>query len=117
MSDVLNPVEVEQHIRELANHISRGVTIVSNAEAEARRARHACDVAFAHAYIAYDGPAHQKRYAAEASTEEERAEADTKELAFRHAERTARALTEELRAYQSIGASVRAMYSTPGGAV
>ena len=33
------------------------------------------------------------------------------------AERTARALTEELRAWQSVGASVRAMYGTPGGVV
>jgi uncharacterized protein YaaN involved in tellurite resistance len=81
MNDVLNPVEIEQQIGSIANDISRGVPVVSNAEAKAREARRVYDVA------------------------------------FKHAERTARALTEKLRAYQSIGASVRAMYSAPGGAV
>jgi hypothetical protein len=117
MSEVLNPVQVEQSIRTLANNISRGVTVVSNAEAEARKARHAYDLAYASAYMKHQGPAHEKKYQAELDTEHERAAADVAELAFRHAERTARALTEELRAYQSIGASVRAMYSAPGGVV
>jgi hypothetical protein len=115
--DVLNPVQVEQAIRTLANSISRGVTVVSNAEASARKARHAYDLAFARAYMAHPGPAHEKKYAAEIVTEQERADVDVQEVAFRHAERTARALSEELRAWQSVGASVRAMYSTPGGSV
>ena len=115
MSDVLNPVQIEQHIRTLATNISRGVSVVSNAEAAARKARHALDLAYARAYMEYGGPAHEKKYAAERATEQERADADVAELAFRHAERTARALTEELRAWQSVGASVRAMYQAPGG--
>ena len=116
MSEVLNPVQVEQNIRTLANNIARGVTVVSNTEAVAREARRKYDVAFAHAYMDYTGPAHAKKYWATIQTEAELEAADVAELAFRHAERTARALTEELRAWQSVGASVRAMYGAPGGA-
>lgn len=115
--DVLNPVDIEQQISAVANDIARGVPVVSNAEAKAREARRAYDVAFAHAYLDYTGPAHAKKYAAVLATEKELEAADVAEVAFKHAERTARALTEKLRAHQSIGASVRAMYQTPGGAV
>lgn len=115
MTDVINPVQVENAIRSLANSISRSVVAVSNAEAEARTARRTYDVAFAHAYMNYSGPAHAKKYQATIETEQELEAADVAELAFRHAERTARALTEELRAWQSLGASVRAMYGAPGG--
>jgi hypothetical protein len=115
--EVLNPVEIEQQIGAVANDIARGVPLVSNAEAKAREARRVYDVAFAHAYLDHQGPAHAKKYAATIATEKELEAADVAEVAFKHAERTARALTEKLRAYQSIGASVRAMYSTPGGAV
>jgi hypothetical protein len=45
----------------------------------------------------------------------ERGAAEVAEVAFRHAERTARALENELRATQSIGASVRAMYVSEKG--
>jgi hypothetical protein len=117
MSDVVNPVQVENAIRSLANSISRGVIQVSNAEAGARTARRNYDVAFAHAYMDYTGPAHAKKYYATIRTEGELEAADVAELAFKHAERTARALTEELRAWQSLGASVRAMYQTPGGTI
>lgn len=112
---VVNPVQVENAIRSLANSISRGVIAVSNAESTAREARRAYDVAFAHAYMDHQGPAHEKKYAAVIATEGELEAADVAELAYKHAERTARALTEELRAWQSVGASVRAMYQTPGG--
>lgn len=115
--EVLNPVQVEQNIRTLANNIARGVTVVSNTEAEARKARREYDIAFAHAYMNWTGAAHEKKYAAVIATEAELEAADVAELAYKHAERTARALTEELRAWQSVGASVRAMYGTPGGAV
>lgn len=115
--DVLNPAEVEQTIGAVANDIARGVPVVSNAEASARQARRTYEVAFAHAYMAHKGPAHEKKYAAVIATEAEWDASDVAELAFKHAERTARALESKLRAMQSIGASVRAMYSTPGGAV
>jgi hypothetical protein len=114
MSDVLNPVQVEQNIRTLANRISSGVSIVSNAEAKAREARRAYDLAFAKAYMEHEGPAHEKKYAATRETAAELEAADIAELAFKHAERNARALTEELRAWQSVGVSVRTMYGAAG---
>lgn len=112
---VLSPVDIEHKIQEIAARIHRGVRVVTDAETEARRAKHRLDLAYARAYLDHRGPAHEKRYAAELAVEEERAACDVAEVAFRHAERTARALSEELRAYQSIGASVRQMYQGERG--
>ena len=42
---------------------------------------------------------------------DKREEADIAEIAFKHAERTAKALEKELMAWQSINSSLRAMYS------
>ena len=39
-----------------------------------------------------------------------REEADNAEIAFKHAERTAKALEKELLAWQSINTNIRAMY-------
>ncbi|MFC0546903.1 hypothetical protein [Kutzneria chonburiensis] len=111
----LNPVQIEQAIRTCADRIHRGVVIVSNAEAAARKARRDYDLAYALAYKHSDGPAHERRYAAEIDTAGERAAADDAELAFRHAERTAKAVEAELRAWQSVGASVRMMYGVETG--
>lgn len=112
MSDVLNPVQIEQNIRTCADRIHTGVTVVTNAEAKAREARRLYDLAFARAYMEYQGAAHAKRYAATIATDAELQAADVAEVAYKHAERTARALTEELRSWQSVGASVRAMYGS-----
>lgn len=106
----LNPVDIEQSIRETANDIARGVRVVSAAESEAREKVRAYDRAFASAYLAAEGPAHEKKYRAELATEAERDAMDVAELAFRHAERTAKSLEAKLRAFQSVGASVRQMY-------
>lgn len=115
MGDVLNPVAIEQRMQEIARRIHEGVKVVSAAESAARAARHAADVAYAQAYMAHQGAAHEKRYAATIATAEEAHAADVAEVAFRHAERTARALENELRAVQSVGASVRSMYSAERG--
>jgi hypothetical protein len=115
VTNVLNPVDIENYIRHCAERIHRGVVIVSNAEAAARKARHTYDVAYALAYKADDGPAHERRYTAEIATQAERSAADDAELTYRHAERTAKAVEAELRAWQSVGASVRAMYGVETG--
>lgn len=106
----LNPVDIEQSIRETANDIARGVWVVSNAESKAREAHRVYDRAFAAAYLAAEGPAHEKKYHAELATKAERDDLDVQELAFKHAERTAKSLEAKLRAFQSVGASVRQMY-------
>jgi hypothetical protein len=113
--DVLNPADIERHIQEISRRIHEGVKVVSGAERDAREKRRLYDHAFAVEYMKYDGPAHAKKYAAEVATTEQRATAEDAEVVFRHAERTARALENELRATQSIGASVRSMYAGERG--
>lgn len=115
MSDVLNPVDIEQRISECAKRIHKGVGVVTAAETAFRTADRAFDVAFAHAYLDHRGPAHEKKYAATIATEKQREARDVAEVAFKHADRTAKAIEAELRALQSIGASVRAMYAGERG--
>ncbi len=111
MSDVLNPADVEATIRETADEIAKGVRVVSDAEREARRTRVVYDRAFAGVYLAAAGPAHEKRYHAELGTADERDAMEIADLAYRHAERQSKALEAKLRAFQSVGASIRTMYS------
>lgn len=114
MNDVLNPVEIEQAIREVASRIANSVQVCSDRYREFMKADLDYDRAFAHAYMGHDGPAHEKRYAAELATYDERTARDIADAAYRHAERLSKALDSELRAYQSVGASIRSMYQVAG---
>lgn len=111
---VLNPVDVEHKIQEVSNRIARGVSIVTSAEREARDKRRAFDLAFAYAYKRAEGPAHERKYAAEIEAMPHREAADNAEIAFKHAERTAKALEKELFAWQSINGNIRAMFNSAG---
>lgn len=113
MSD-FNPVAIEQSIRDCAARIAKGVTVCANAYSAWLAADHAHDIAEAKAYMGHAGPAHEKRYAAVLATVRKRQERDAADAAYRYADRQSRALTEELRAWQSVGASVRSMYSVAG---
>lgn len=114
MSDVLSPVDIENGIRDVAARIAKGVSICSNRYATFLAADRDYDRAYAHAYLGHEGPAHEKKYAAELATQSEREVRDLADAAYRFADRQHRALQDELRAYQSVGASVRAMYSVAG---
>jgi len=114
VTDPLNPVEIEARIRSISNRIAEGVIITSNRHAAFLAADHVYDLAFARAFMAHDGPATEKKYAAELATEDERQARDIADAAYRYADRQAKALENELRAYQSVGASVRAMYAVAG---
>lgn len=114
MPDVLNPVEVETRIREIAARIANSVEECNHRYVAFLRADGAYDRAFAMAYMQHGGPAHEKKYAAEIATEAERTARDVADAAYRYVDRLSRALQDELRAYQSVGASVRAMYSVAG---
>lgn len=114
MSDVLNPVQIEQSIRDVANRMAKGVKVCSDTYGAFLDADHAYDLAYARAYMAHQGAAHEKKYAAVLATEAERDARDAADVEYRYADRTARALEAELRAWQSIGASVRSMYSVAG---
>jgi hypothetical protein len=114
VTDVLNPVDIEKMIRNVSDRISNGVKVCSGRYETYLTADRAFDLAYAYAYMEHQGPAHEKRYAADLATEDERAARDVADAAYRYADRTARALENELRAYQSVGASVRAMYQVAG---
>jgi hypothetical protein len=113
-SDVLDPVTVERRIQETSNRIARGVRVITDAEREARDKRRAFDLAFAHAYKRAEGPAHERKYTAEIEAMPHREAADIAEIAFKHAERTAKALEKELFAWQSINSNLRAMFNSAG---
>ncbi|MBM4608098.1 hypothetical protein GS416_05110 [Rhodococcus hoagii] len=101
-------------IRECANRIAKGVTVCGNSYSAFLQADRAYDQAFALAYLKASGPAHAKKYEAELATEQEREARDLADAAHRYADRQARALEAELRAWQSVGASVRSMYGVAG---
>lgn len=110
----MNPVAIEQAIRDCSNRIAKGVTVCSNAYSTFLAADRAYDQAFAHAYIEAGGAAHERKYIAELATAQEREKRDLADAAYRYADRQAKALEAELRALQSVGASVRGMYSVAG---
>jgi hypothetical protein len=114
MTDVLNPVDIEAKIREVANSIAHGVKVCDHAYKKFLEAERTYDAAFARAYLGHQGPAHEKKYAAELATMRERETRDVADAAYRYTDRQAKALQDELRALQSVGASIRAMYATAG---
>jgi hypothetical protein len=114
MSEPINPVALEAAIRDCAERIAKGVRVCSDRYAAFLIAEHDYDLAYAKAYLASDGPAHEKRYEAELDTEGQRAARDAADAAYRYADRQAKALEAELRALQSVGASTRAMFAVAG---
>lgn len=114
MGETFNPVQVEQAIRTCADRIAKSVTVCGSAYEQFLRADREYDRAFAQAYLQASGPAHEKKYAAELATQRERADRDVTDAAYRYAERTSKAVEAELRAWQSVGASVRSMYGVAG---
>lgn len=112
--EVWNPVQVEQRIRETANRIAKSANVCDQRYRTFLEAEAAYDQAYARAYMRYDGPAHEKRYYAELQTANERAARDVADAAYRYADRLAKSLESELRAWQSVGASIRAAYSVAG---
>ena len=112
--DTLNPVAIETRIRDISDRIAKSAGVCNSRYVDFAKASHAYELAYARAYMAYDGPAHAKKYQAEIDTAELREARDVTDAAYRYADRLAKALESELRAYQSIGASVRAMFNVAG---
>lgn len=113
MSEIepINPVEIEQIIRQTTNNISTGVRHVSDALAKFREAERVFDLEFAKAYMRHAGAAHEKKFAATIATDEQRKARDDAEVLFKHAERKMRALETELSAWQTINKTVSQMFS------
>jgi hypothetical protein len=114
VTDVLNPVEIEQAIRTCSDRIAASVKVCSERYAAFLDANRSYDQAFAHAYLDAGGAAHERKYAAEVATGVERELRDRADASYKYADRQAKALELELRAYQSLGASVRSMYAVTG---
>lgn len=112
--DVLNPVDIENKVREIADRIAKSAQVCNDRYRAFLDADRAYDQAFARASLGAEGPAYAKGHHAELETAEEREARDVADAAYRYADRLAKALESELRAYQSVGASVRAMYAVAG---
>lgn len=112
--EVLSPVEIEATMRELINRVSRGIKVTSDRYAEFSEADRLYDQAQARAYLDAEGPVKEREAQVELDTAVERERRDVAEVAFRHADRLSKALDLELRAWQSIGSSVRQAYGNAG---
>ena len=110
----LSPVQIEEHIRELVNRIAKGIQVCSQRYSEFLDADRLFDREYAQAYLAADGSIKDKEAAARIETMPAREERDIADAAYRHADRLSKALDSELRAFQSLGASVRQMYANAG---
>lgn len=114
MNDPLNPVEVEAWIRDLSDRISKSVKVCSDRYKDFLTADRDYDRAVAVAMVDYEGPQWKSKAQAEIDTHELRKAKDTADASYRYADRQAKALVEQLRASQSIGASIRQMYGVAG---
>lgn len=110
----LNPVQIEQHILELTNRISKGIRIFSDRYADFLEKDREFDRAYAHAYLVAEGSIKDKEKTATLKTIEEREARDVADVAHRQADKLLKALDSELRALQTLSASVRMMYSVAG---
>ena len=112
--EVVNPVQVEQAIREAVDTITEAVRVVSARLSAWKDAEREYDLDYARAYLAAPGPAHAKRYETEIATTEKRHALDVAEVAYKYADRRAKAAEESLSAWQSILRSVNGMYGAAG---
>jgi hypothetical protein len=110
----LNPVAIEEAIRGCANRIANGVSVCSERYSAYLEADRNYEWAYHEAYDSYEGPAHCKKSHAVLATKDERVARDQADVAYKFADRKAHALESELRAWQSVGASVRQMYGVAG---
>lgn len=113
-ADVLNPVAVEAKILELSNRIARSASICNERYVAKNTADEAYTTAYAHAYLAHEGPQQEKRYAADLACADEKHALNVADAAYRYADRLAKALESELMAYQSVARSVGRMYNAAG---
>lgn len=114
MAEVLNPVQVEAAIREAANTVSEGVVVVSQRLQAYRDAQRKFDLAEARAYMKASGPVQERKFQSVLDTENEREILDAAEVAFKFAERKAKAAESVLSAFQTISRSVNQMYQSAG---
>lgn len=113
-TEALSPVEIEKAIRDCANRIAASVQVCADRYSEFMEADREYEWAFHWAADTYEGPAHSKKSHAVLSTKKERERRDVADAAYRYADRLSKAIEIELRAWQSVGASIREAYRVAG---
>ncbi len=116
MSDtrVLNPVEVEQGIRDAADEVARGVNEYTRVHAAYLEAERIFDLAWAHSYMSVKGPVEERKQQSVLNTEEERKALNVAEVSFKYVDKRLRAAESRLSAFQTLSKSVTAMYGAAG---
>lgn len=114
MNQILNPVQVEQKILETSNRIAKSAGECDRRYRAFLEAEWKYEQAYAKAYMGFDGPQQEKRYAAVEATADEKKALNVADAAYRYADRLARSLQAELMSYQSVNRSVLATYSAAG---
>lgn len=112
--DTLNPVNVENEIRKCSDRIVKGVKVCNDKYEVYVKAATALEVANAKALMAYDGPGYKAKYAAIIVTEDLRTARDVADVAYKYAKYLAKALQDDLHAWQSVNKSVQSAYSAAG---
>lgn len=112
--DDLSPVGIENHIRNLVTRITTGVGITNKLHVEFLEANREFDRAYALAFRRAEGAVEERKQQARIDTFEYREAKEDAEAKYEHAKNLGKALDLELRAYQSIGASVRTAYHNAG---
>lgn len=107
-------MQVEQKILETSNRIAKSAGECDRRYRAFLAAERAYEQAYAGAYMSFEGPQQEKRYAAVRATAAEKEALDVADAAYRYADRLARSLQAELMSYQSVNRSVLATYSAAG---
>lgn len=110
----LNPVQVEQHLRELVNRIAKGVRYVSDRQREFDEAERLYKKAVATAYMTAEGSIKDREHSAVLATGEACEARDLAKAKLDYSKDLVRSYRDELSSYQTISAMVRAMYAVSG---
>lgn len=113
--DVLNPVDLEQQILQVKNHIHRGVEIFSEKLTAFLDAEAEFEFAESVAFMEHDGPQTEKRHAARRAAHPLRKVMNAAKVELRHTEKKLDALIAELSALQNLNKGVRSMYNAERG--
>lgn len=111
----LNPVDIEERICRTSNQIAQGVNVLDKTYRAFLAADRDFDAAWANAIIhALGNNAEIRKAEATLATLGQREARDDADATYRYSRNRADALDNELRAWQSVGASIRMQYSVAG---
>ncbi len=115
MSDVLNPVDLENRIMDIKDRVHNGVKIYSDKLQAFLDSETEYEHAESQAYLDHDGPQTEKRHAARVAAYELRKVMDRAKTEFRYVEKKLDAYIAELMALQNLNKGVRTMYNAERG--